>query len=195
MDCCEGLVFSSLGRLDVRHERDVHDDDILRADFQDELPDRLEKGQALDVAGGAADFGDDDVARLLGAELAQARLDLVGDVRDDLHGLAEVIAAPLLIEHGLVDLAAGGVVRAREHGVGEALVMAEVEIGLRAVVEHIDFAVLEGAHRAGIDVQIRVEFLHHDLEAAMLEQRAERGRRQALAQRGNDAAGDENVFH
>jgi hypothetical protein len=30
---------------------------------------------------------------------ADRRLDLVGDVRDDLHGLAEVVAAPLLLDH------------------------------------------------------------------------------------------------
>jgi hypothetical protein len=44
---------------------------------------------------GAADLGDDDVdvARL--GEQLDAVLDLVGDVRDDLHGRAEVVAAAL----------------------------------------------------------------------------------------------------
>jgi len=37
----------------------------------------------------------------------------------------------------------------------ETLVMAEVEVGLRTVVEHITFAVLIRRHRAGIDVEIR----------------------------------------
>ena len=48
-------------RLDVRNERDVHVEHILRADFEDELPDRFQKRQTLDVAGGAADLGNDDV--------------------------------------------------------------------------------------------------------------------------------------
>jgi hypothetical protein len=39
-------------------------------------------------------------------------LDLVGDVRDDLHRLAQVVAAALLLEHALVDLAGGEVVAA-----------------------------------------------------------------------------------
>jgi hypothetical protein len=30
-------------------------------------------------------------------------LDLVGDVRDDLHGLAQVVATAFFLEHGLVD--------------------------------------------------------------------------------------------
>ena len=60
--------------------------------------------------------------------------------------------------------------------------MAEVEVGLGAVIEHVDFAVLERAHRAGIDVEIRIELLHDDLQAAMLEQRAERRGGQPFAQ-------------
>ena len=103
-------------------------------------------------------------------------------MRNHLDSLSEVISAPLASEHRLIDLAARGrVVRAGKHGVGETLVMAEVEIGLRAVVQDIDFAMLEGAHGARIDVQIGIEFLHHDLQAALLEKRAERRRGQPLA--------------
>ena len=40
-------------------------------------------------------------------QLAHRRLDLVGDVRNDLHGLAQVVAAALLLDDGLVDLAGG----------------------------------------------------------------------------------------
>ena len=55
------LGFQFAGRLDVRHERDVHVHDVLRADFENELADRFEKRQPFDVAGRAADFGDDDI--------------------------------------------------------------------------------------------------------------------------------------
>ena len=82
-------------------------------------------------------------ALVCSAELVDAVLDLVGDVRDDLDGLAQVFAVALVVEHGLVNLAAGQVVEPGQLGVGEPLVMAEVEIGLRAVVQHIDLAVLD----------------------------------------------------
>ena len=128
------------------------------------------------------------------ASLANARLDLVGDVRNDLHGLAQELAAPLLVDHRQVDLA-GGVVRvAGQRAVGEPLVVAQVEVGLAAVVQHVDFAVLVGAHRAGIDVDVRIELLHPDGQAALFEQHADRGAGQALAERADDAAGDENVL-
>ena len=94
------------------------------------------------------------------ASLWMHGLDFVGDVRNDLHGLAQELAPPLLVDDRQIDLA-GGVVRvAGQRAVGEALVMAQVEVGFAAVVEHVDFAVLVGAHRARIDVDIRIELLH-----------------------------------
>ena len=63
---------------------------------------------------------------------------------------------------------------------GEALVMAEVEIGLGAVVGDEDLAVLIGAHRPRIDVEIGVELAQPDRVAARLEERAEGRRSQPL---------------
>jgi hypothetical protein len=37
-------------------------------------------------------------------------LNFIGDVGDDLHGLAQVVAAAFFVEHALVDLAGGEVV-------------------------------------------------------------------------------------
>ena len=70
---------------------------------------------------------------------------------------------------------------AREDAIGEALVMTEIEIGLRAVVEHVNFAVLKWVHCPRIDIEIRVEFLEDDAQTAQLEQRAKRSRGQTFA--------------
>ena len=101
------------------------------------------KGCDFDVAGGAADLGDDDVGVGLLADRVDERLDLVGDVGDDLHGLAEVFAGALLVQHVPVDLAGGEVGELVEVLVDEALVVAEVEVGLRAVLGDEDLAVLD----------------------------------------------------
>ena len=57
----------------------------------------------------------------------------------------------------------------------KAFVMAKIEIRFRSVVRHIDLPVLIGGHRAWIDIQIRVEFLHGDVVAVRLEQICETG--------------------
>ena len=77
------------------------------------------------------------------ATLAHGGFDFVGDVRNHLHGLAQVIAAALAGDDLFVDAAGGDVVGLGEAGVGEALVVAQVEIGLRAVVGDEDLAMLE----------------------------------------------------
>ena len=111
------------------------------------------------------------------ARRLDAPLDLVGDVRDDLHGLAEVVAAALGGEHRLVDRAGRGVRVAAQGLVDEPLVVAEVEVGLAAVVGDEHLAVLERVHRAGVDVDVRVELLHRDPQATQLQQATERRRR------------------
>ncbi len=64
---------------------------------------------------------------------------------------------------------------------GEALVVAEVEIGLRAVVGDEHLAVLVGRHRARIDVEIGIELAQPDRVAARLQAAPEGGGRETLA--------------
>ena len=162
--------------------------------LQRDLPRRLQEGLALDVAGRAADLGDDHVRAGLFLQTVNEVLDLLRDVRDDLHGLPQVFPAALLVEHVPVDLAGREVGKAVEVLVDEALVVSEVEVGLAAVLGHVDLAVLIGAHRPGVDVDIGVELLRRDLEPAALEQPPQRGRRDPLAQTGHHAAGHKNIF-
>src|SRR2546430_236001 len=60
-------------------------------------------------------------------------------------------------------------------GVREPLVVPQIEVCLRSVLGHKHFAMLKGAHRARIDVQIRIAFLQRDFETATLEETADRG--------------------
>ncbi len=70
-----------------------------------ELADRLEEGQTLDIADGAADLAEHEIDLVIAD--ADEILDLVGDVGDHLDGLAEVVAAAFLLEHVGIDAARG----------------------------------------------------------------------------------------
>ena len=144
--------------------------DVVPSDVPPELADGLDEGDDLDVADGAADL-DDDHIDVLGAEGPDAFLDLVGHVRDDLDGLAQVVTPALLGDHRRVDPAGGGVGVLVEVLVDEPLVVAEVEVGLAAVLGDEDLAVLERVHRARVDVDVRVELAHGDPEARHLSRR------------------------
>ncbi len=168
------------GRGDPRHQRQVHIHDLLAPEFVAELPDRLEERQAFDVADRAADLAQDEI---LAVDIGLDEfLDRVGDVRDHLHRCAKVLAAALAADHGRIDAAGSDAVALARGDADIALVMTEIEVGFGPVIGDEDLAVLIRAHRARIDVEIRVELAQPHLEAARLQQRAERRRAQTLAQ-------------
>ena len=188
-----GLGLQLPGGSQVGQQRNMQEEGPVPAQVMAHLPGGFEEGQRLDVADRSADLGDDDVD-ILGRHRTDAGLDLVGDVRDDLDCVAQVFAATLLSDHPGVDLSGGHVGDAGEVAVEEALVVPDVEVGLRTVVGDEHLTVLEGVHGARIHVEIGIEFLHGDPQATRCEQLPERGGRQALAERGGHAPGDENVY-
>ncbi len=164
--------------------------------FLAQLADRLEERQALDVAHRAADLDQQeiDVGAVLRLGLGQDEfLDLVGDVGDHLDRGAQIVAAALLLQNGLVDAPGGDVVALGGRHAGKTLIVTEVEIGLGPVVGHEHLAMLVGAHRPRIDIEVGVELSQADLVATSLQERAEGGGRQTFSQGGDHAAGDEDV--
>ena len=187
-----GLGLQLAGGGDVGHQRDVDEQRVLAAQFLAHLADGFDEGQRFDVAHGAADFDDGEVHVL--RHFLHRALDLVGDVRDHLHGLAEIVAAAFFGDDGFVDAAGGPVIVAGQLAVGEALVVAEVEVGFGAVIGDEDFAMLKRRHGARIHVQVGIELLQRDFQAAAFHQAANRSRRQSLAKRRHYTASHKDVL-
>ena len=72
--------------------------------------------------------------------------------------------------------------------------MAKIKVGLSAIVGHEHLAVLQRAHGTRVYVHIGVQLLAGHLQAAALEQTAQRCGRDALAKAGDDTAGDKDEF-
>src|SRR5688572_3029251 len=188
------LCLQFAGGSYIRNERNVDKYCIPLPFFVAYLADRFHKRQRLDIADRSADLDDQNIRLMLAGNHPDRGLDLVCDVRDNLDGLAEIIAAAFLFDDRKVDPAAGPVVRLREFCVGEPFVMAKVEIGLGAVVGNKHLAVLERGHRARIDVDIRVQLHHLHRHPAGLQQAPDRTRGKTFAETRNHTAGYENIF-
>ena len=187
-----GLQLARSGH--VGDEREMNQRRILVPELVTQLAHRLDERQRLDVADRTADLGDDDVVLLGLPQELDAALDLVSDVGNDLHGLAQILALALLLDDALVDLARGHVVGLRRRMVGEALVVAQVEVGFGSVLRDVAFAVLVGVERAGVDVDVGIELLDGHRVAAGLQQPGDRSRDDALAERRSHAARHEYVL-
>src|SRR5690606_29550037 len=173
-------------------QRQMHEQRAVAAELHGKLADGFQEGQRLDVADRAADLHQQHVH--VGGRLHDAALDLVGDVRNHLHGGAKVVAAALLLDDVEVNAPGGEIVGAAGTHAHEALVVAEVEVGLGAVMRDEHFAMLERAHGAGIDVDVRVELDHADPQSAGFENGAKRGRGDAFSKGRDHTAGNENEF-
>ena len=193
-ECWVGLVLSSPVAARAGSSVTWTYRTFARPDVLAHLADGLEERQALDVADRAADLDDHDVRVARARHARDPFLDLVGDVRDDLDRAAQVVAATLLGDHRLVDAAGRDVGALGQVLVDEPLVVAQVEVGLGAVVGDEDLAVLVGRHRPRVDVDVRVELEDGDLETPRLEQAADAGGGDAFAERGGHASGHKDIL-
>ena len=103
-------------------------------------------------------------------------------MRDHLHRLPQVFTGAFLLDDTLINLPGRERVESGEFAARESLVVAQIEIGLGPVFQHVNLTVLHGAHRARIDIEIRIKFLNADDEPANLQQRAQGRCRKTLAQ-------------
>ena len=166
-----GFGLELAGLAQVGQQGDVDIEHVFRTQVALKLPDGLQVGQALNIAHRTADFGDDHVR--VGCALRHAQdafLDLIGDVRDNLYGTAQVITPAFLGDDIPIDLAGGHVAVLAQAFIGKTLVVAEVEVGLCAVIGHEDLAVLVRAHGTRIIIEVGVKFLNGHLQASGLEQ-------------------------
>ena len=162
---------------------------VFRAFFLHELADRLIEGLRLDVTDRPADFYDRNVSVPV-----QSALDLIGHMWNHLYRPAAVVPVALLIQHRPVDFAGRHIGIIVQALIDESLVVTKIQIRLGTVVRHKHLAVLDRIHRTGIDVQVRVKFLHRDLIAARLQKPSQRRRRDALPESRYNAACNKYIF-
>jgi hypothetical protein len=133
--------------MNDRHVADVDLHEVVLARPSPQLAHSLDEGHTLDVANCASQLDYAHIgllARVIDrypCNLLYPFLNSVGDVRDDLHRLAKVVALALALDDVLVDLTSCDVVVAGEGDVEVALVVAEIEVDFATVGEDEYFAV------------------------------------------------------
>ena len=95
-------------------------------------------------------------------------------MRNDLYRFAEKLATPFFFNDFEIDLTRGVIGLSCQRSVCESLVMAKIQIGFAAVVQDIHFAMLVGAHRSRIDIDVRIKFLHPHAEPSLFKEHSDR---------------------
>ena len=169
MLCWLGLELMRCG--DMRDKGHMGIESVLRAHIAAHLSDSFQEGETLDVTNRSAYLNEAYIEAFSG-EL-NAALNLIGNMGNDLDSATKVVATTFVGDNGLVHFSGGEVIELGHASAHEALIVSEVEIGFATVVGHEYLSVLKRAHRARIDVNIRVELNCCRLESTSFEQRAD----------------------
>eukprot|EP00162_Nutomonas_longa_P015459 comp22322_c0_seq1/m.53546 comp22322_c0_seq1/g.53546 ORF comp22322_c0_seq1/g.53546 comp22322_c0_seq1/m.53546 type:complete len:501 (+) comp22322_c0_seq1:3747-5249(+) len=95
-------------------------------------------------------------------------LDLVGQMRNNLHRRAKILALALLVKHTRIDCSSCEGVCAFEILVEKAFVVTQIKVTFLAVIHNKNLSVLIWIDRSSVDVEIRVDFDHFDNESSAL---------------------------
>ena len=124
--------------------------DVLSAHAELKLPERLNVRGRFNVAHRAAQFDNARIGHVLGPVSGSLRnvlypvLNRIGDVRNHLHGLSEVVSPSFCFNHLGVDFTRGQIVVFGEVDVEEAFVISQVEVDFSSIIQNEDLTVFEG---------------------------------------------------
>ena len=173
----------------------MNQNSVVMTYFMLELPDGFKERLALDIAYGAAHLNDGNAGFFIRKIAVKPAFDFIGNMGNYLNGAAAVIAAALLLEYAPVNFAGGDIRIFIKTLVDKTLIMSKIQIRLGAVVGDKHFAVLDGIHCPGVNIDIWVKLLHSHLIAARFQQAPQRGGSNTLSKSGNNTAGYKHVFY
>ena len=189
-----GLRLMLVRSTQKRHQSDMDKEAVFPPYLERNLSYSFEERLGFNVTYSAADLSDDHVGIGFLADTVYDILYFICYMGYDLNSRAEILAAALLVEHVPIHLAGGEVRILVEVLVDKTLVVAEVKVGLRAVLRDVNLAVLIGTHGTRINVDIGVELLRRNLEPARFENSSERRRSYSLSEAGDDSSGHKDIL-
>ena len=135
-----GFIFVRAGNIGHQNHMDVAA--VFHALLNANLADGLQERLALNITGGTADFGDDNIGFGAFGKIVDIALDFVGNVGNDLHRLAQISALAFLVQHVPIDLARRQVRVLVQIFINKALIMTQIQVGFGSVISHEHLAVL-----------------------------------------------------
>ena len=130
---------------------------ILFSNLMLELSDGFQKRLAFNITHRTTYFDNGNSGIFICKVTIETTFDLICDMRDHLNGTT------LLLQNRPVNRAGGNVGIFIQIFIDESLIMSKIQIGFCTILRDKNFTMLDRVHRAGINIDIRIKFLHGDL--------------------------------
>ena len=196
--CWFGLLFAN--RSHNWDKRYVNKRNMFSTDTELELAKCFKIRCAFDIANSATKFNDANVRRFFTtvsrpvSDINDPILYCIGDVWNDLNGLAEIVATSFCFEDLGEDFSSRKVVISSKIKIEETFVIAKVQVDFATVIKDENFSVLEWTHCSSIAVEIRVNFDGSDSQPSTLEENADATCSNTFAQSTEHSPADNYVL-
>src|SRR3989338_26130 len=151
-------------------------------DLEPKLSGGFQERKALNIAHSPAYLNYQNLGFRNVRGLSYSFLYFICNVRYYLNSLAEIVAPSFPGDYRVIYLAGRRVREFCRFGIDESFVMAQVKVSFSAVLGYVNFAMLIRVHRAGVNINIWIQFHHGDFKDASLHNLADRCRSDALTQ-------------
>ena len=146
-------------RANKRNKGYVQVANIVSARFVAKLSDCLKEWKDLDVADCSTNLRNNYIS-IIRCNTTNTALNFIGDVWNYLNGLSQVITTTLCSQYCLINRTSCCVGTASEILVNEAFVVPKVKVSFAAIVSNKNFTMLKWVHRARVNVDVGIKFLH-----------------------------------
>src|SRR6185312_1268268 len=140
----------------------MHHQAIAFRQFPLNLPYRLNKWKAFYITNSTAYLCNYNIIFKFLTKQQHPSFYLIGNMRNHLYGLSEIITLSLTVYNGLVNSTGSNVICLAGIDIQETFIMAQIEISFCPIFCYKTFAMLIRIERTGVHINIRVEFLNSD---------------------------------
>ena len=132
------------------------------------LSDGFQKWLAFNISYRSADFDNGNPVFIRGFCAIEAAFDFICNMRDYLYGSSSKVSMALFLQNGPINFSGSYIGIFIQAFINESFIMAKIKVGLGSIVCYEDFSMLNRVHGSGINVDVRVKFLHCDLKTSCL---------------------------
>ena len=153
---------------DIRNQSNMNVQYIVTANFLLDLANSLHKWQGLNITYSTTDFGNNYICTIAGSHIINTLLNLIGDMRNNLDSLAQIITTALLVKNIPINLTSGNIRAFGQININETLIMAQIQISLSTIISNENLAMLIRAHSTWININIWIKLLNSNLNTTIL---------------------------
>ena len=110
------------------------------------------------------------------------------------HAFAAIAHIPLPMNNLFINPARGHIIDRGQINIQKPFIIPHILIAFRAFVQNKNLTTLGGVHGSGVNIDVGINFYGGDFKTAGLQNFADRGGRDSLADSGHNSARHKNIF-